>query len=226
MSNIPFTVYDVLAYLSSGLLLIVAVDYVYGKQIVLEDAISAVKVVTFLFLAYICGHIIASLSSIFLEEWFVSRLLGRPSVTLMNQSSQKRLKRLFTGYYRPLPENTRNRILIQAKSRNFSGNGEALFLHIYSIIKRDEKDRQRIDEFRNLYGFCRNISFSLFIVAVLLALGTFTKQSPPSYGWSLSALFCSIAMLYRYLKFFRQFSYYLFVTYAELPVSEQAGETQ
>jgi hypothetical protein len=161
---------------------------------------------------------------VFLEEMFVSRLLGRPSMTLMAQSPPKWYQLLFPGYYRPLPEVTRERVLGQAKSRKFAGTGEALFVHAFSLVRRNESDRQRLDEFRNLYGFCRNTSFALFVVAAMLAAGTTTQQDPPSYGWAIVTLFVGIAMLYRYLKFFRQYSYHLLVTYAELSVSDSEEE--
>lgn len=224
MSRIPFTVYDILAYLSSGSLIIALADYIYGQKIILQDDVQSAKLLIFLFLAYICGHVVASLASLFLEEIIVGRLLGKPSTILMAKSFKRWPQLLFPGYYRPIPENTRKRVLKQAKSRSFTGQGESLFLHVFSIVRRNESDRQRLDEFRNLYGFCRNTSFTLLVVAIMLAVGTATRQTPPSYSWALVALFFSVAMLYRYLKFFRQYSYHLFVTYAELSAIFNSGE--
>ena len=34
-----------------------------------------------------------------------------------------------------------------------------------------EKEQKRLDEFRNLYGFARNMAFSLGIAAVTFAVG-------------------------------------------------------
>jgi hypothetical protein len=64
------------------------------------------------------------------------------------------------------------------------------------------------------------MAFSLLVVAVVLGASVLGRHRPvDAEGAALSAVL-GVIMLYRYLKFFRQYSYQLFVTYAELDVSK------
>ena len=93
-------------------------------------------------------------------------------------------------------------------------NGEALFVHTFGEVKKDEKNMPRLNTFLNLYGFCRNISFTCLIVTLLLVIGNLALGTPDKFYWALAALVGAVGMFYRYLKFFRQYSYELLVTYA------------
>ena len=217
MSRIPFTVYDFFAYLASGAVVVGAVDCLYGYQWLLQPNIGVVLAVFLVFAAYVAGHAVAHLSSLFLEQLFVDKLLKRPSRALMGEPTRCYIAWLFPGYYRALPESTQQRIWMQARGRGFSGSGEGLFLHVYAVATQDERVQRRLDEFRNLYGFSRNLSFSFLVVALLLACGACWGNRPPSHWWAVLTAAAGVTMLYRYLKFFRQYSYQLFVTYAELP---------
>lgn len=73
-----------------------------------------------------------------------------------------------------------------------------------------------MDTFLQLYGFCRNASFSLFASAVLLG-GAWLRCGTWEYAlYGIVALLASVGMLYRYLKFYRQYSYELFTAYPDL----------
>lgn len=216
MTRIPFTAYDFFAYLSSGGVLVAAVDFLYGYQWLLEEGLSAPTVLLLLFLSYLAGHVVAGASSPLLEQIFVGRLLKRPSLVLLRESSNGLLVRLFPGYYRPLPSSTRQRIAHQAASRGFTGEGEALFAHAYGIVTADPAAQARLDEFRNLYGFARNMALALLVVALLFVAGVEATPRSQTTQWAAVAAFLGVAMLYRYLKFFRQYSYQLLLAYAEL----------
>ena len=53
-----------------------------------------------------------------------------------------------------------------------------------------------------------------------LVASTFFAGMPNSYAWAAGAVFFGVAFLYRYLKFFRQYSYWLLLTYSEQPPKE------
>src|SRR5438445_11309691 len=125
-----------------------------------------------LILSYVSGHAIASVSAPLLEELLVGRALKRPARTLMGETGPRFFHVLFRGYYRSLPVETRGRVGAQAKARNFAGVGESLFLHAYALVTKDVKLQERLDQFRNLYGFARNMSLSFLASAVVLAIGT------------------------------------------------------
>lgn len=120
-------------------------------------------------------------------------------------------------YYRTLPKETTRRLLERAKRSGFDGAGEALFLHVFGLLKQRPEVLNRLDQFRNLYGFSRNVAMSLVFVTIVLAAGPTDGRTAPSAWWSGVALLGAIVLLYRYLKFFRLYSAELFVTYAELP---------
>lgn len=216
MNRIPFTIYDFFAYLSSGSVLVVTIDYLFGFQWVIKKDMGPVLALLLIFLSYIAGHCVAHFSSPILEQLFVGTILKRPSLSLMGEKPKPFLAFLFPGYYKPLPIATQDRVWEQANARGFSGSGEALFIHAYAVVTKNEHAQKRLDEFRNLYGFSRNMAFVFLASAVLIFLSTFSSENPASIWWALISCGLGVTMLYRYLKFFRQFSYQLFITYAEL----------
>ena len=77
-NKLPFTSYDFWAYLSSGFLLLFAVDYVVGKGLLMRDSWAVVQGVIAFASAYFAGHVVASISSLFLERLLVGKMLGYP----------------------------------------------------------------------------------------------------------------------------------------------------
>ncbi|MGB2635922.1 MAG: hypothetical protein WAM58_18480 [Candidatus Acidiferrum sp.] len=80
----------------------------------------------------------------------------------------------------------------------------------------DDTPQNRLDGFRNQYGFARNMSFVFFVAAVGIMIAHFVGAHPVRLRWAVLSGFASITLFYRYLKFFREFSYELFLRYAEL----------
>jgi hypothetical protein len=214
MSQLPFNTYDVFAYLASGSVVVSAADYLFGAQWFLREDHSAIFTLVLVFEIYLMGHIIATFSAAIFETVVVGRFLGQPSTLLMSEN-QSKAAWLFPLYYRPLPQVTRERIQQRLQENSFSGQGEALFLHIFSKVNNIEPTKRRLDEFRNLYGFSRNVSFAFLMVSIMLFIGPSNEQVSAPLGWAILALFASISMFYRYLKFLRQFSYEAFFTYSE-----------
>jgi hypothetical protein len=71
----------------------------------------------------------------------------------------------------------------------------------------------KLNSFLNKYGFARNLAFtSLGVGAALLCKGTAASDVlMKKYG--IIALAAGVLLFYRYLKFFRQYSYEMFNTY-------------
>jgi hypothetical protein len=219
---VPFTAYDFFAYLASGALVVATVDVLHGKQWLLTKDHPLALDVFLILVAYVLGHVIAQLSSTLLESLLVERGLLRPSYTLMGKS-RPGFRHLFRLYCRALRTETRERIIEQARARAFGGSGEALFLHAFGLVKVAPLTMARLDQFRNLYGFARNMALSLFVVALLIAIGPNDARPAIPAAWAWCCLGLGIVMLYRYLKFFRQYSYEIFVTYAELAPRAEGG---
>jgi hypothetical protein len=68
VTKIPFTVYDIFAYVFSGGVVVTAIDYAFGYQWILNVEKSALLAIFIIFLAYVSGHLIAHFSSFFLRK--------------------------------------------------------------------------------------------------------------------------------------------------------------
>ena len=215
--SIPFSVYDFFAYLSSGAVVVATADYVWNLGILWRRDIGVVFGVALIVLTYVTGHIVAHFSSWLLEHTIVSRVLNRPSVLLVGGKPKSAvLKRVFPNYHRPLPANIQERIRAQAAARNCAGHGEGLFLHVYPLVTKNEKLQARLDDFRNQYSFARNMSFAFLLAAVTISAAHLYGSGAVQMRWAIAAGVASISLFYRYLKFFQQYSYELFVRYSEL----------
>jgi hypothetical protein len=212
---VPFSAYDFFAYLASGSLIVATVDVLYGRQLLLTKEHPVALDVFLVLAAYVIGQVVAQLSATILEGFLVERVLLRPSYALMGKT-RPGFRRLCPLYYNALRTETRERVILQAQKRGFAGSGEALFAHAFGVMKQDAPTMARLDQFRNLYGFARNMTFSLMVVALLIAIGPSDGRAAIPREWAWWCLGLAIVMLYRYLKFLRQYSYEILVTYAEL----------
>jgi hypothetical protein len=172
--------------------------------------------------AYVLGQVVAHLSSLFVEQALVTRFLQRPSFVLLGRGPRWQLLAwIFRNYFRPLPMATQDRVKQNSLRLGCPGEGDALFLHAYALVTANDRAQARLDDFRNQYGFARNMSFAFFIgsIAILVAHLTFNKTA--LLRWAAMCGVAAIILLYRYLKFFRQYSYELFLRYAEIPLSSR-----
>jgi hypothetical protein len=170
--------------------------------------------------AYVCGHIVAHFSSFVFEHLFVGRFLKRPNAVLLGEPpGWVALKWIFPNYFRALPEQTQERVREQAKDRGAIATGEGLFLHAYPIVSSIPSIQARLDDFRNQYGFARNMSLAFLTSCCAILIAHRFGHDTVRYRWAFLTGLASAALFYRYLKFFRQYSYELFLRYAELPRS-------
>lgn len=196
-----------------------AADYIWNSGLLNRKDVTPVFGVALLFLTYVLGQIVAHFSSWLLETSFTFKLLGAPSEALMGaKPSLSIFKLLFPGYYRPLAKSTREQIVRQAAARNCSATDEGLFQHIYPIVTRNERYQLRLDEFRNQYGFARNVSFAFLVAALALLIAHVYGPHPIRLTWATLSALAGITLFYRYLKFIRQYSYELFLRYSQLPI--------
>jgi hypothetical protein len=218
VDKIPFSAYDFFAYLSSGTVMLATVDYVWGLGVLEREKISAALGVALVILAYVTGHIVAQFSSWLLEHTIIKRVLQRPLSLLMGAKPRWIVFAwLFPNFHRALPAATQQRVVEQAASRNCVATGEGLFLHAYSVVTANERAQARLDDFRNQYGFARNMSFAFAVSAIAILLTHWYGAHPVRLRWALLAGLASVALFYRYMKFFHQYSYELLLRYAELP---------
>jgi hypothetical protein len=216
MDRIPFDPYDFFGYLASGLLVLLGMDLVFGFPHILGRDFKVVETVVLLLAVYIAGQMIATPAKAFLEDGVVDKILDRPNVNLF------RLKRpwlrglMFPGFYKPLPAKIRERILAKAETAGIRDTGEALFLHVRydPQILGDEKLMSKLGSFLNKYGFARNLAFTCLLVGVGLLTKARLSSDIQLLHYAYTGLAAALLLFYRYLKFFRQYSYELFNVYA------------
>jgi hypothetical protein len=223
MNRIPFSIYDFFGYLAAGFVLILSVDYAFQGGWLLRDNLGTVLSLFWLLAAYVAGHLIAGISSALLEQGLVRSILGSPEETLFHDHSNSRWRHVFPAFFRPLPKETRHRVLQKAaRLAAIDEPGRGLFFHCHPIVKRDQPTLERLNTFLNQYGFCRNLSVASFLAAIVLLVGALWSwrsgqdEGAPRLYWAGIAIVVAIGMLYRYLKFFRHYTVEVFVTYAEL----------
>ena len=217
ISRIPFYPYDFFGYITSGLLIVIGMDLTLGFPHVLGQDLKVVESVLLIIAVYVTGQIIATPAKALLEDILVGKILGRPSENLFREKKRCLGAICFPGYYQPLPDKKFKSILEKAEAEGMKEKGEDLFLHVrYSpVVLQDQKLMEKLNSFLNKYGFNRNLSFSSFVVGIslLIKMQFFTGYDTELMKYSVTALVASILLLYRYLKFFRQYSYEMFNVY-------------
>ncbi len=212
----PFTSYDFWAYLSAGFLLLFAVDAVIGTKLVLRDSWSIVQSVVAISLAYVVGQLIASASAAVFEKVMVGKLFGYPRDTLFGKSkASKGVQRLLPGYFTTLPAVTQSAALEKGQKQGVGQPGEALFWVAFAYARQTPAVMSRLENFLNLYGFCRNMALVAFVDAALFYWSYLQSNGPSEHLlWSRLSFIVAIGMTLRYLKFFRLYANEVFTSFA------------
>jgi len=223
MDKIPFSVYDFFGYLTAGLVVVAAADFAYRNGSGLNVPLGLEATFVWLVIIYATGHIIASFSAFLWEDTLARRWLGPPEeILFLDKRSGKFREKVFSGYHRALPDETKKRVIDKAKPTGINKAGRALFYLCWAKVMQDNRVADRLNTFLNLYGFARNTSIAAAIACLILLAGALlnTRAGPdfmvPRLGWAAAALFAAVALLYRYLKFYRQYTLQVFVGYAEM----------
>ncbi|WP_156481358.1 hypothetical protein [Herbaspirillum rubrisubalbicans] len=225
--KIPFTSYDFWAYLSAGFLLLFALDQVAESNLLMRESWTVVQGVIAMSSAYVVGQMIASFSSFVFERLLVGKVLGSPSNTLFAKThTHKFLRYIFFGYFQPLPEETQLLLLEKSRKLNIQEPGLALFAAAHTRIKGVPAVADRLANFLNLYGFCRNVAFVAIFDSGLLCWSYLFHDGPKIHLWiSLISAFVAVAMLFRYLKFFRHYAIEVFNSYAYAEEDKEKNDT-
>ena len=100
MDKTPFSVYDFFAYLASGAMIVVSVDYLFGEQLVLRPTLSPQVYLLLVIASYIVGQVVSHLSAVVLEQWLVKRLLGGSTgMLLAGEHGRSPWAKLFPQYF-------------------------------------------------------------------------------------------------------------------------------
>jgi len=225
MFKVPFSLYDFFGYLSAGLIILAGADFALDLGIISLVGSSTVYLAVTIVAVYVLGHINANISSWFLEHTIVGRILGNPALVFFETKypKWKAFRWVFPGYFKALPSGVKDRVLSLLKQRNITTESFVIFHHARTIAKREPVTWSRLETFLSLYGFCRNISCSLILLAALFGFETMVCGKEQGY-YALFSLLAAFGMFYRYLKFYRQFSFELFTAYPDLEYTDKKAE--
>jgi hypothetical protein len=218
MKEFSFDPYDFFGYLAAGFVILFGLELTVGVPRLIGQDLKTLDLTLVTIAAYVAGQLAATPAKAILESVIVNRLLESPAVNLIRSSTkQPYLRFLFPDYFSPLPPNVQERILERTKTEGLAvQSGEALFLHIRfrDYIRNDTALMARLNSFLNKYGFNRNLSFvSLGFSAAILIITPFDLQTDTT-RYAILAAIIALLLFYRYLKFFRQYTYELFNSYA------------
>lgn len=214
--QIPFTSYDFWAYLSAGFLLLFAVDQAAGTYLLMRESWTVIQGVIAVSLAYGAGQLVASASSAVFEKLLVGRLLGLPLNVLFGQpKAWKWVRRIMPGYFEPLPDATQRAALEKGSKVGVSIPGDALFWPAFAHARATPPVMARLNDFLNLYGFCRNAAFVAFMDAAIFYWSYLQPKGPVEHLlWARIAIVVGIGMTLRYLKFYRHYASEVFTAFA------------
>lgn len=214
--KIPFTTYDFWAYLSAGFMLLFALDQAAGTHLLMWEKWTAVQGGMAVSIAYVVGQLVASASSWLYEKILIGKVLGYPSNILFgNITAWWGFQKLLPSYFAPLPTETQKSALEKGGRFGVDKSGEALFLPAHVYGRCVPAVAARLDNFLNLYGFCRNAALVGLIDAAILYWSYLQPKSPSEHLlWARIALAVSLGMTLRYLKFYRHFALEVFTSWA------------
>jgi hypothetical protein len=215
MDRIPFDPYDFFGYLASGVLVLVGMQLVFGFPQLLGHELRLFDSALVLLGVYVGGQLVATPAKAFLEDLVVGKVLRRPSVNLFESTKPPVRGFIFPGFYKPLPGSIRKRIIDRAASDGISPTGEELFLGVRYKAETLENESlmRKLDTFISKYGFSRNLAFTSMLVSVALFLKSLLSGDHDLAKYAVTSFIAGILLFYRYLKFFRQYSYELFNVY-------------
>ena len=215
MDKLPFAPYDFFGYIASGFAFLAGVQLAFGFPPILGHQQTLIESLFLLLAVYVVGHVLAMLAKATWEDLVAHRLLKPPSVNLFREKRPRLRGLLFPGYYKPLTSPTRTAIRERARCEGVHDDGEELFTHVRfsPAVRGDERLISRLDGFRNQYGFNRNLSFTTLIVAVMLLARARVVGNAEMRWYGVATAILAVALFYRYLKFFRQYSYEMFNCY-------------
>lgn len=197
----PLADYDFWGYLAAGSVLVFGASATVGVPITRELLSDPVALVIVIAAAYTLGHANAAVSSWFLERGLVGVVLGAPTAVLIGERRTPAPFRIIAPSYRPLPTFT-----ITALSKRLNAEAlptaEEVFQRAYHFARQFDDVRDRLEQFRNQYGFCRNATLAVLIAGAIglpWAIGH-------EVAWLSAVLLTAVLLLARYLKFYRLFA--------------------
>src|SRR5215207_5377509 len=216
------------------MLLIAAVDYTFGGGVLVgREQWTVVQIVFWTAAAYVAGQLIAGPSASLLEHTIARRLLYPPTQILLGVRERRRRERLLSliagRHYEPFPAPMRAQLLSRAAAAYATSpadfhDAEATFQAAYASARNSSDTVARIDQFRNLYAFSRNLAFVGLIAAILLGIRAYLTPTTEIIWLLIAAVVLAIGMFGRFIKFYSAFAAEVLRTYSKAPADRKAAK--
>jgi hypothetical protein len=213
IGQIPFSVYDYFGILAPGFVIIAAVDKSFQEGWILRPDLTWPSALLWVGAAFILGHVLANISGWLLEATLLVKALGRSEAILLGQRTS-RLRRIFPGYFQALPPKTQGGVASRVGFPIQPDTCRAAFLAAQPTVRKSDGVRAKLDLFVAQYGFARNTSLACILAAIVLIGSGIVFGRVDSSLWGIAALGACVGLFYRYLKFYRQYTYEVFINYA------------
>ncbi len=214
-------------YLVCGFLLLAAGEAACEGQWLLERDWEPRAQIFFGSIALCSGWLVSRIGLALLERKFVRGWLKAPEEFLLadHPCSVRRWKRLLCPvYFRPISDDVRERILQAAGRDGFCAPGHELLEHALAVVRPEPALWRRVDLSRQLGDISRGLCAGFVATAAILVCGAIWSGLDSSWGqadlrklgYALLSLWEALLMVYRFLKFRRQFTVDVLTGYAEL----------
>lgn len=197
----PLADYDFWGYLASGGVLAYVLSAAFGSPITIEGLSNPLAVAAVLAASYTLGHANAAFASWLFESLLVGRVLGAPVSVMIGERKIPWIFRLIAPSYRPMRPFALSALRARLKVEVLP-TSEELFQRAYHYSRGFSDVRERLDQFRNQYGFCRNAALAVIIAGAAAAPWVGLHQ----LAWIGTVCLTTILLIARYLKFYRLFA--------------------
>lgn len=229
----PLTNYDFYAYLTTGMVVLAAFDRAFmGSSLANETDWGIVSGVFWAAIAYLIGHIIAMPSSAILEHWIAKRVLLDPTIVILGLKKRRKREHCFgtvvgAREYEPFSLDY-SKVIITKLCEALSVQedeieSEAAFQYAFPRARSLADSANRMDNFLNLYGLCRNVSFASFLGTMfLLCLAVQTGERIDAL-LAVGAAVLSLGLFMRFIKFYSAFTREVFRAFEKSHTSPRIG---
>lgn len=229
----PFTSYDFYAYLTTGMVVLAAFDRAFMDSFLANETEWGIVVGVFwAAIAYLIGHIIAMPSSAILEHWIAKRVLLDPSAVILGLKERRKRERwlgkaIGAREYEPFsPEYSK---VITTKLCEALGvqeskiEAEAAFQCAFPRARSVTDSAKRMDDFQNLYGMCRNVSFASFVGALFLTCLAIRTGQRFDTLIAVGAAALSLGLFMRFVKFYAAYTREVFRAFEKAHAVPRVG---
>ena len=220
MDKIPFTIYDFFGYISTGIIWFITINYYFSLEYISTIPNELDKYILIVIAIYVLGHLSAQLSQWVLEDKIL-RVIGKPTEILFDTIKSK--KKILKRYNESFKENLRNQIIEKYKNETKVPTIDSDMLkYCFHYVKEKSKNtNNRLLTFLSLYGFSRNMSFTLLLPIIAFTIKGIKSFEPMYFFYSFCMLILSYLLFLRFLKFYKLYAIEIFLTYLVIGKSDK-----